>query len=235
MCYFVSVIKSRIELEKRFNSKFSEPDKYSPLYFTSAFELPKLPFIRGDSAGSIELFNWGLIPRWVKDIDFAKKIRYKTFNARFETIFEKPSFKHLIRDKRGILPVSGFFEWKKIKDEKYPYFIKLNSEEIFSLGGIWDFWKNPDNGDIIKTFSIITLPANGFMRKIHTTQNRMPLILSGGTEKDWLDFSLTKKQLKDFVTGNKVESLSAYPVDKRIRKLGNRKEVLYRFEYDNIR
>jgi putative SOS response-associated peptidase YedK len=232
MCYFVSVIKSRIELEKRFNAKFTEPEKHSPLYFSSAFELPELPFIKGETPGKIDFIKWGLIPRWVKGIDSAERIRYKTFNARFETIFEKPSFKHLILNKRGLLLVDGFFEWKEINGSKIPYYIKLKSTETFSLGGIYEYWENPDNAEIFKTFSIITVPANQFMGNIHNIKKRMPLILNKKNERSWLDFSLTKRGLQDFVMENKIDELSAYPVDRRIKKIGNRKEVLNRFEYN---
>ncbi len=231
MCYFVSIIKSKIELEKRFDAKFETGADFKPLYFSSAFTIPELPFIPGDNKKLIQLLKWGLIPSWVKEPDFAGKIRYNTFNARFETIFEKKSFKHLILENRGILPVDRFFEWKEVNGKKYPYFIKLSSNSTFSLGGIWDIWRNPLNGEQIKTFSIITIKANKFLEKIHNTKKRMPLILNKEEESDWLNVDLSKKDIIDFVSYLKEKNLFAYPVSKDIKKIGNRKVVLKKIEY----
>ncbi len=56
----------------------------------------------------LQLMRWGLIPGWAKD----PKIGSKLFNARAETVAEKPSFKKSLRLQRCIIPASAFFEWK---------------------------------------------------------------------------------------------------------------------------
>ena len=65
---------------------------------------------RADAAGftSVQAFHWGLIPSWAKD----RKIASKMINARAETLAEKSAFKGLLKKKRCIVPMDGFYEWK---------------------------------------------------------------------------------------------------------------------------
>lgn len=57
--------------------------------------------------------RWGLIPSWSKD----DKIAQHTFNARAESITEKPSFRAAFKRRRCIVPVSAFYEWRVLPGE----------------------------------------------------------------------------------------------------------------------
>lgn len=131
-------------------------------------------------------FRWGLIPYWAKD----KKIGYKMINARSETLHEKPSFKKSLKSKRCLILASGFYEWGKIKDnsdkivKKIPHYIQVKDKKIIAFAGLWDEWTNPENKEeVIKTCTIITCPANKFMKKLH---DRMPVILKPEDYDKWL-------------------------------------------------
>ena len=93
-------------------------------------------------------------------------------NARSESITEKPAFKNAFKKRRCLIPANGFYEWKK-DENKTPFRIFLKSEEIFSMGGIWETWKDAEARPV-HTFSIITTAPNPLMESIH---NRMPVIL----------------------------------------------------------
>ena len=67
--------------------------------------------------------RWGLIPSWSKD----DKIAQHTFNARAETIAEKPSFRAAFKRRRCIVPVSAFFEWRAIPGEKKKQKLRFSS------------------------------------------------------------------------------------------------------------
>jgi len=128
----------------------------------------------------ISLMHWGLVPRWAKD----KKIGFKMINARAETVDRKPAFRDAFRHRRCLVPADGFFEWRRVGGKKYPMYITLPSKSLFAFAGIWDCWIAPD-GTVINSCSIITTPANAFMREIH---DRMPVILTGEREyKVWLE------------------------------------------------
>ncbi len=94
MCYTIKIDLTREELEKRFGAKFTQPDDYKAGSKVNAFSLPLLPVICNENPNEIRLYYWGLIPYWIKDADNAAEIRMKTFNARAETLTDKPSFRH---------------------------------------------------------------------------------------------------------------------------------------------
>jgi len=124
----------------------------------------------------LEPCKWGLIPFWAKD----PKIGYRMINTRAETIAEKPSFKYAFKRRRCLIPVNGFYEWRR--DDKQPFYIQLKERELFTFAGIWEDWSS-DDGSQIRTCSIITTEPNELMQQIHT---RMPVILSRESERLWL-------------------------------------------------
>ncbi len=110
MCFTVNVNLVRDEIENRFGVTFPNRDRYQPSYYYHAFSLPELPAICLDTPDKARLLKWGLIPSWTRSPDDAEEIRYKTFNARAETIASLPSFSKSFRTGRCIIPVKGFFE-----------------------------------------------------------------------------------------------------------------------------
>ncbi|MDR4507390.1 MAG: SOS response-associated peptidase [Candidatus Brocadiaceae bacterium] len=130
----------------------------------------------------IEFMKWGLVPFWAKD----PKIGYRMINARAETLTQKPSFKHILKTKRCLIPSSGFYEWEKTDKQKVPYYIGIKNSRIFSFAGLFDIWKDSD-GNELKTFTIITTDANKTLKPIH---DRMPVILGKESEENWLDTSI---------------------------------------------
>ncbi len=237
MCYNVSIIKDAESLEKRFDAKFESPGTYEPKYHASGFSTPHLPIISNEDIHLIQLFRWGLIPYWVKDNETAGKIRFKTLNARSETIHEKPSFKHAIENRRCLVMADGFYEWREFEGKKYPYFIRLVTQDSFALAGIWDSWENRETGIPEKTFSIITTQANPLMEVIHNTRKRMPVILKREDEKTWLSDSLTSDEI-DFMLGPYDEKqMEAYTVSRLIASRGkntNLPEAIKKYEYPEL-
>jgi putative SOS response-associated peptidase YedK len=118
-----------------------------------------------------------LIPSWSKD----DKIAQHTFNARGETVADKPSFRAAFKRRRCIVPASAFFEWRAIPGEKKKQKLRFTSpeEHPLALAGLWEHWKRPETGEMVETYTVITTEANAFMAPIH---DRMPVILG---ERDW--------------------------------------------------
>jgi putative SOS response-associated peptidase YedK len=95
-------------------------------------------------------------------------------NARAETILEKSTFRHGIASNRCLLPARGFYEWDG-KKEKVSFF--MTGKKTFFLAGCFDVFQGQ------KRFTLITTAANESMIQIH---DRMPLIITLNTAKDWL-------------------------------------------------
>ena len=183
----------------------------------------KIPVIYKDKnqENIIEFMRWGLVPYWAKD----PKIGYKMINARAETLTQKPSFKHLLKSKRCLVPSSGFYEWKRIDKRKVPYYIGIKNSRIFSFAGLYDNWKD-SVGNELKTFTIITTNSNNTLKPIH---NRMPVILEREFEEDWLDvkthdFDSLKQMLKPYPDDNMI----AYAVSTEVNNPSNDNPELIR-------
>jgi putative SOS response-associated peptidase YedK len=216
MCYFVEHNIQRKELEKRFNVKFPEDPRYTPAFFQSAFNKPFMPIITGDNRDEIQLFQWGLIPFWTKDETSAEKLRYSTFNARAETIWEKPAFRKAAQSGRCLVSAHGFYEYHTSADLKIPYYIKLKDNSIFAFAGIYDSWTNIQTGEIIKTFSILTTAANPLMEKIHNLKKRMPVILQKESEEVWINRESSKEKISDLLIPFNDNLMEAHSVSRKI-------------------
>lgn len=200
MCYNVQYMEAKAKkLAERYDNVLPKNFEPNPAiadlptyHLVSGFDFPKLPIIKSDG---IFIHEWGLIPTWIQDEKATSAMRINTLNARSETVFEKPSFKHSIMAQRCLLPINGFFESQDFNHEKYPHFIKLKSQEIFSLACIFEIWKDLKSQQLRSTFSILTTPANPMMEKIHNLKKRMPLILKKEDEATWLNPNLTKGEM----------------------------------------
>ena len=131
------------------------------------------------SKGRVAQFmQWGLIPYWAKD----RAIGSRLSNARSDTISVKPSFRSAFRERRCLIPASGYYEWKSASGKKYPYLFRMRSEEPFTMAGIWEHWEGPQG--VIHSFAVITTEPNALAAAIH---DRMPVIIPKERHEEWLD------------------------------------------------
>ncbi len=183
MCFFSKLSQPLSQIEQRFKAKAIDTQKFEPSPY-NGFSFPKTPVITNLSQDKIQFFQWGLIPSWSKD----EGIKKFTLNARIETLDIKPSFKN-IQNQRCLVIVDGFYEWKWLDQkgkEKQKYELSLPDQTIFSFAGLWSQWVNPQTGELIQTYTIITTQANALMSEIHNSKQRMPIILNQAYEYDWL-------------------------------------------------
>ncbi|NXV04616.1 HMCES protein, partial [Cettia cetti] len=158
--------------------------------------------------------RWGLVPSWFKQ-DNPSKLQFNTSNCRSDTMLSKSSYKGaLLKGKRCVVLADGFYEWQQQSGGKQPYFIYFpqskdamdketeGDEEwkgwrLLTMAGIFDCWKPPGEGEMLYTYTIITVDASKDVSFIHHRQVRpgkgvagMPAILDGDEAiRKWLDFA----------------------------------------------
>jgi putative SOS response-associated peptidase YedK len=105
---------------------------------------------------SLDLIKWGLIPHWCNH----PKGGRKPINAKAESIARLPMFRDAYAQRRCIVPVDGFFEWRAIKGArtKQPYAIAMKDGSPFGLAGLWENWRNPNTGEWERAFAISPCP-----------------------------------------------------------------------------
>jgi len=165
--------------------------------------------LRTDDQNRLVDFRWGLIPSWAKDPSIGNRM----FNARAETISEKPSFKNAFQKRRCLIPADGFYEWQKIGRIKKPLRFSLKSGEPFGLAGLYETWISPEQKPI-NTCTIITTEPNDILRPIH---DRMPVIVRKDQEADWIDpGNHNQKELLSIFESYPSDEMTMSEVDPRL-------------------
>ena len=115
----------------RYRVVISEDIRIEPHYNIAPSQHTPVIYLNRGKGRVLEMMKWGLVPFWAKD----QKIGNKMINARAETLDAKPSFKHILKTRRCLVPASGFYEWKKVGKSKVPYYVKLEKRDTLFLCG----------------------------------------------------------------------------------------------------
>lgn len=129
---------------------------------------------------------WGLVPHWASEFPAAGG----WFNARAESVFEKPSFHAAAKYRRCLIPADGFYQWRTTPDGKNPYLYERPSGEPFCFAGIWDHWTAAD-GSEREGAAILTVDREG---KDAESTDRLPVILEPGCWDVWTQTPAEKVQ-----------------------------------------
>jgi len=127
----------------------------------------------------LALLKWGLIPSWAKEA----KIGVRMFNARAETLLEKPAFRAAAATRRCLVPADGWYEWVAGPDGKRAHFMSLRDGRTCAFAGLFETWTDP-GGQRVESFSVITTAAEAELSHVH---DRMPIVLPPDRWTHWLD------------------------------------------------
>jgi putative SOS response-associated peptidase YedK len=136
----------------------------------------------------LALVRWGLVPDWSNDP------KHGPINARAETVAGLPTFADSFRQRRCIIPASGFYEWRAEGKKKLPHHIRLKGGGVMGFAGLWSVWRDgtDDQARPLVTCCVVTVPANELVRPLH---DRMPAILGPEDHGRWLDNDTPLKEL----------------------------------------
>lgn len=162
---------------------------------------------REDNQLHCKLMEWGCIPYYIKDEEAYKKQRPTMLNARSERILDDAkSYWNKIRNRRCLIPVTGFYEHREVKGfkNKIPYFIQLREQPVFFIPGLYSVAEllNKETGELEKrfSFSMVTREANEVMAQIHnggTNAGRMPLLVPFDLAGKWLQQEISEEEYRD--------------------------------------
>lgn len=191
---------------------FGAPLNLQPHYNVAPTDT--LDVVKLDREGRRELvrMRWGLVPFfWKKSL----KELPATFNARAETLTEKPMFRDAFkRGRRCVIPASGFYEWTGDKHTRIPHlFTAADGSPILAFAGLWDRWRDPASGDEVLSCVIIVSGASGWMAPYH---DRMPVLLAGDQIETWLSGAAGAEVLQPAP----ADALREWIVSTRVNKSG---------------
>jgi putative SOS response-associated peptidase YedK len=135
-----------------------------------------------DEGRVLDAYRWGLVPSWAKDLSIGNKL----FNARAESVAEKPSFRSAFAKRPCVIPVDGFYEWDhRPGKDRQPNFFTRSDEQLLLFAGLYENWWNRDDEGAppLSTCTIITTTPNEDLEGMH---DRMPVVLSVDDVETWL-------------------------------------------------
>ena len=162
---------------------------------------------RRDGHLAIGMARFGLVPPWAKD----NKIARHTYNARLETIDQKPSFRAAWRNAQFAVVIADcFYEPCYETGKAQRWRIGLASGEPMGIAALWERWTDPQTGAVQASFTMITINAQNhpLMSRMHKPEDekRTPEILPDGQFKSWL--GATPHQALDFLQLEKLPQLA---------------------------
>lgn len=142
-----------------------------------------------ESTRRIRSMRWGLIPPWVKSTDDGAPDNKGPLliNARAEKVTSSPAFRTSAKNKRCLVPMDGWYEWRGDKGAKTPFYMYGGDGDLLYMAGLWSTWRPkeaPKDAPPLLSCTIITTDAAGPLADIH---DRMPLTISRADWDRWLD------------------------------------------------
>ncbi len=207
MCGRASLTASPAEIEEAFD--VTAVPSLSPRYNIAPTE-PILA-VRTRESGDREaaLLRWGLVRSGSED-------RKAPINLRLEGV-KRGAMGATLRERRCILPLTGFYEWRRAGKARQPFNVRRKDGRVFGVAGLWG---RLESGDLepLESCLVLTTAANGVVRAIH---DRMPVILAPDTYGSWLDSS--PKEARELLSSVQLlpeELLESYTVSTLVNRPG---------------
>lgn len=173
-----------------FLSVFGAPQNLQPRYNIAPTTWVDVARLTEDGERELVRMRWGLIPAWWKK---PLKELPATFNARAETVAEKPMFRSAFKSRRCIIPASGFYEWTGAAGAKQPHlFTAADGSPLLAFAGLWERWRNPETREEVLSCTIVVSGASSWMEACH---DRMPILLQADQFDRWLDGTMGAEEL----------------------------------------
>jgi putative SOS response-associated peptidase YedK len=174
-----------------------------------------LVVVQRDDRRAITAYRWGLIPHWAD----SSKVGSRMFNARAETLTSSPAFRDALRRKRCLVPVDGFYEWKREGTRRQPFLIAQADGRPLALAGLWSGWRDPAADRVIRTFTIVTAGPNAQVAELH---DRMPVVVPEEAWSTWLDPGLDDSaELQGLLQPNEAVDLRILAVSRLVNDVRN--------------
>ena len=164
------------------------------------------------SKRTVAKLRWGLVPGWATDT----KIGSRLINARSETVHRMPAFRAAFRQRRCLVPASGWFEWCQEESGKQPWFITAADRVPVSFAALWERWGEGD--EPLETFTILTTAAAPTLSDIH---HRQPAIIKPDDFEEWLARETETERLLALARRAYEGPFDRWPVSLRVNNARN--------------
>ncbi|OLS27127.1 MAG: putative SOS response-associated peptidase YedK [Candidatus Heimdallarchaeota archaeon LC_3] len=206
MCGRFTLLARLAALKDRFDIQELAPD-YSPEF--NSYNIAPTQVIPAVVSSNVS--NKLISMKWTYVIG-----DYNVINARSDKIKENKTYYKSLVSNRCLIPADGFYEWKTIGTNKFPYYIRLKSKKTFCFGGFYQ--ETSANFDYKYGGTLITTEPNSLVNEIH---NRMPVILHRNSESEWLAPDTPEENLLEMLVPYSSDQMEMFQVSKRVNSVVN--------------
>lgn len=169
--------------------------------------------IKESGQNSVVTMKWGL-----KDSDDgAIKEEIES-----ENLLDNEEWSKKLKKEPCIIPASGFYKWKETVEDPLPFYLRVISEDVTGLAGIYSTYKD-ENGREVKAFAILTMPANALVEPL---DERMPVILKRGEYEKWLNGNGNSLIEKGFNADDLLPHMTVFRVPELVNDPSNNSKEL---------
>ena len=162
-----------------------------------------------DGRPVVTALRWGLVPTWSSSPGEGATL----FNARIETVIDKPAFREAIRRRRCVLPADGWYEWARLDDgRRIPHFLSDPDGGLLGLAGVWEVWRDAE-GRELRSVAILTGAAPPDLAHVH---DRAPMVLQPATWRQWIDPESPAAVVRGLLHPTPAGTIRLWPVSERV-------------------
>ena len=178
----------------------------APPRYNIAVRKPATTVVWQDAAPLALEAVWGLIPAWSKRFE----TRYTTQTARLERAPASRIFRAAWKERRCLVPMTGYYKWDRSAKPPIPYFIHAADGGLLLAAGLWERWsKEAPPRD---SFSVLTHPNAGIPAPLTPDG---PVFLPAERWREWIAGKTWFPQ--HWLTGLRQPALAAYAVSNAVR------------------
>lgn len=191
------LIKTNLKMLADF---FGETEPESFPYAERIFPYSPAPVL---TQNGLVKMQYSLVPSWSKE----SKVKFATYNARIETVTEKPTWREPFKRHHCLIPMTGFIE--SIDEGEYKgHMVEFFGSDLLVAAGIYDEWTDKKTGEVLESFAMLMTEPTDFIRAIG--HDRQPIFLKEDAARKWLVLQDKPEAMKEFLlASNSTPSLEA--------------------------
>lgn len=199
---------SKQEVEQLFGVSTAREDFFESDYNITPGSLIPVVYQEGGNR-KIYTFRWGLIPP-----DAEEEIEgNENFVAAVEDLDEDEWLTECIEHRRCLIPANGYYKWKFSEKKSTPFYIRLLSNQLTAIAGIYSIWKSSAGRDVYSC-TMLTTEANALIQPV---DDRMPILAHPDYYEKWLsDENLSKAELQEVMNGFAMTELTVNRVSEDV-------------------
>lgn len=187
-------------------------------FFESNFNITpgtRIPVVyKEEGKRKIYDFQWGLIPEEAGE----EKEGRENYEVPIEELEDDEWLSECLAHRRCLIPANGFYKWKFTEKKSTPFYIRLLSNELTAIAGIYSVWKSSSGRDVYSC-AMLTTEANALVQPV---DDRMPVLLRPDDHGDWLsDREVAPEKVEEFLQSYELTELAVNRVSEDVNDPDN--------------